>query len=92
MELKLAKMAFSMLLVWFLSWTPYAAVSIATIFFNGNGISPIVAVVPTICTKGSAFANAMLYGIRYFAILLLPEFSTKMISTGLLIVLVALLK
>ena len=68
MELKLAKMAFSMLLVWFLSWTPYAAVSIATIFFNGNGISPIVAVVPTICTKGSAFANAMLYGIRYFAI------------------------
>ena len=65
MEMKLAKMACTILLVWFVAWTPYAVMSFWVMFFNGNGLTPVLGLLPTICTKGSAFANALLYGLRY---------------------------
>ena len=64
MEVKLVKMACTILLVWFMAWTPYTIMSIWTMFFNASGLSPTIALIPTICTKGSAFANALLYGLR----------------------------
>ena len=65
MEMRLAKMACTILLVWFVAWTPYAVMSFWVMFFNGNGLTPMLGLLPTICTKGSAFANALLYGLRY---------------------------
>ena len=65
MEMKLAKMACTILLVWFIAWTPYAVMSFWVMFFNGSGLTPVLGLLPTICTKGSAFANALLYGLRY---------------------------
>ena len=65
MEMKLAKMACTILLVWFIAWTPYAVMSFWVMFFDGNGLTPVLGLLPTICTKGSAFANALLYGLRY---------------------------
>ena len=70
MEMKLAKMACTILLVWFIAWTPYAVMSFWVMFFNGNGLTPVLGLLPTICTKGSAFANALLYGLRYKNILI----------------------
>ena len=64
MEEKLAKMAISLLFVWLLAWTPYATTSCWVLFFNADGLSPGIAVVPTVCCKLSAFANGLLYGLR----------------------------
>ena len=60
----MTKMVCKILLIWFISWSPYAILSIWTMFFDHYELSPVIAVVPTICTKGSAFANAMFYGIK----------------------------
>ena len=65
MEVKLAKMACTIVLVWFMAWTPYAILSLWIMFFNANGMSPLTGLIPTVCTKSSAFANSLLYGIRY---------------------------
>ena len=65
MEMRLAKMACTILLVWFLAWTPYAIMSFWIMFFGADGLTPALGVIPTICTKGSALSNAMLYGVRY---------------------------
>ena len=64
MEFILAKMACTILLVWFIAWTPYAVLSFWTMFFNSSGLTAIMGLIPTICTKVSAFANALLYGLR----------------------------
>ena len=65
MEVTLAKMVCILLLVWILAWTPYAAMSCWVMFFNEDGFSPIMGLIPTICCKLSASTNAMLYGLRY---------------------------
>ena len=64
MELRLVKMVCTILLIWFVAWTPYAIMSLWVMFFDAYGLSPTMAVVPTVCSKGSAFANALLYGLR----------------------------
>ena len=66
MEEKLAKMVCTILVIWFLAWTPYAIMSIWEMFYYAKGLSPLAGLIPTVCTKGSAFANALLYGIRYY--------------------------
>lgn len=66
MEEKLAKMVSLLLVVWFLAWTPYATMSCWIMFFNAEGLSPVMALVPTLCCKVSAATNAMLYGLRYY--------------------------
>ena len=71
MEIKFAKMVATILLVSFLAWTPYTIMSIWAMFFDGNRISPIVALVPTLFTKVGAFANAFMYGLRYCGTLLI---------------------
>ena len=60
----MTKMVCKILLIWFMSWSPYAILSIWTMFFDHDELLPVIAVVPTICTKGSAFANAIFYGIK----------------------------
>ena len=67
---KLAKMVGLLLFVWFLAWTPYATMNSWILFFDFKRLSPIFGVIPTICCKLSAGANALLYGIRYLAIFL----------------------
>ena len=64
MEVTLAKMVSLLLVVWFLAWTPYVIMSIWIIFFDSKGLIPIIGIIPTICCKLSACANALLYGLR----------------------------
>ena len=64
MEVTLAKMVSLLLVVWFLAWTPYVIMSIWIIFFDSKGLTPIIGIIPTICCKLSACANALLYGLR----------------------------
>ena len=64
MEEMLAKMVCLLMCVWFFAWTPYAAMSCWIMFFNAQGLTPMMAVIPTFCCKLSAGTNAMLYGLR----------------------------
>jgi len=64
MEKQLFKMVCILLLVWFLAWTPYAGMSVWVMFFDANGLSPIIGIIPTICCKLSAASNSLIYGIR----------------------------
>ena len=64
MEEMLAKMVCLLMFIWFIAWTPYAAMSIWIMFFEAHGLTPILGLVPTLCCKVSAGTNAMLYGLR----------------------------
>ena len=70
MEKQLLKMVCVLLLVWFLAWTPYAGMSVWVMFFDANGLSPIIGLIPTICCKLSAASNSLIYGIRYLIALI----------------------
>ena len=69
MEITLAKMVSLLIFVWLLAWTPYVILSTWIMFFNAKGLSPVLGVIPTVCCKISAGANALLYGLRYLSIL-----------------------
>ena len=64
MEYSLAKMVGVILAVWTLAWTPYVVLSGWIILFGGEGLSPGLAIAPTLCCKISASANSLLYGVR----------------------------
>ena len=64
MEKTLMKMVCVLLFVWFVAWTPYAAMNCWILFYDSKGLSPILGIIPTICCKISAGSNALLYGIR----------------------------
>ena len=65
MEVTLAKRVCALFLVWLVAWTPYAAMSCWIMFFDARGLSPTLGLIPTLCCKVSAGANAVLYGLRY---------------------------
>ena len=69
MEITLAKMVSLLIFVWLLAWTPYVILSTWIMFFNAKGLSPVLGVIPTVCCKISAGANALLYGLRYLSFL-----------------------
>ena len=60
----LAKMTSLLLIVWILAWTPYVVLLFWVIFLKAEGLSPLVGMIPTLCCKISASANAMIYGLR----------------------------
>ncbi|XP_059081871.1 rhodopsin, GQ-coupled-like [Tigriopus californicus] len=63
-ERTLAKMVSCLLLLWFVSWTPYAILSLWTMFFQARGLTPTLALLPTILCKVSATLNGFTYGVR----------------------------
>ncbi|TRY67584.1 hypothetical protein TCAL_08042 [Tigriopus californicus] len=70
-ERTLAKMVSCLLLLWFVSWTPYAILSLWTMFFQARGLTPTLALLPTILCKVSATLNGFTYGVR------LPKFEKE---------------
>ena len=73
MELTLAKMAFVLLMVWLIAWTPYALMTCWILFFDLRLLTANVALVPTLCCKLSAAVNSLMYGSRYELTNLLPR-------------------
>ena len=76
MELTLAKMAFVLLMVWLIAWTPYALMTCWILFFDLRLLTANVALVPTLCCKLSAAVNSLMYGSRYKLTNLLPKGQT----------------
>ena len=65
MEHTLARMVCVLLALWLVSWTPYACIACWAMFFGGRGLTPGMAIVPTVMCKLSGTLNAFVYGVRW---------------------------
>ena len=63
MERTLAMMVFFLLVVWLVSWTPYAVISLWSMV-GAENLTPGAAVVPTVMCKLSGTVNGFVYGVR----------------------------
>ncbi|KAM3874279.1 opsin 4xa [Diretmus argenteus] len=62
-EWKLAKIAFVVIIVFVLSWSPYACVTLIAWAGYGSILSPYSKAVPAVIAKGSAIYNPFIYAI-----------------------------
>ncbi|XP_074003936.1 melanopsin-like [Numenius arquata] len=62
-EWKLAKIAFVVIIVFVLSWSPYACVTLIAWAGRGNTLTPYAKSVPAVIAKASAIYNPIIYAI-----------------------------
>ncbi|KAK2519943.1 melanopsin [Columba guinea] len=62
-EWKLAKIAFVVIIVFVLSWSPYACVTLIAWAGRGNALTPYSKSVPAVIAKASAVYNPIIYAI-----------------------------
>uniref|UniRef100_A0A8C3BNL8 G-protein coupled receptors family 1 profile domain-containing protein n=1 Tax=Cairina moschata TaxID=8855 RepID=A0A8C3BNL8_CAIMO len=62
-EWKLAKIAFVVIIVYVLSWSPYACVTLIAWAGRGNTLTPYSKSVPAVIAKASAIYNPIIYAI-----------------------------
>ncbi|XP_053922062.1 melanopsin isoform X2 [Cuculus canorus] len=62
-EWKLAKIAFVVIIVFVLSWSPYACVTLIAWAGKGNTLTPYSKSVPAVIAKASAIYNPIIYAI-----------------------------
>ncbi|OXB76797.1 UNVERIFIED_CONTAM: hypothetical protein H355_016278 [Colinus virginianus] len=62
-EWKLAKIAFVVIVVYVLSWSPYACVTLIAWAGRGNTLTPYSKSVPAVIAKASAIYNPIIYAI-----------------------------
>ncbi|XP_008934767.1 PREDICTED: melanopsin-like [Merops nubicus] len=62
-EWKLAKIAFVVIVVYVLSWSPYACVTLIAWAGQGNTLTPYSKSVPAVIAKASAIYNPIIYAI-----------------------------
>ncbi|XP_053556147.1 melanopsin-B-like [Bombina bombina] len=62
-EWKMAKIAFVIIIVFVLSWSPYACVTLIAWAGHGKTLTPYSKTVPAVIAKASAIYNPIIYGI-----------------------------
>uniref|UniRef100_A0A4W5LGH0 G-protein coupled receptors family 1 profile domain-containing protein n=2 Tax=Salmoninae TaxID=504568 RepID=A0A4W5LGH0_9TELE len=62
-EWKLAKIAFVVIIVYVMSWSPYACVTLIAWAGYGSTLSPYSKAVPAVIAKASAIYNPFIYAI-----------------------------
>ncbi|KAM5193767.1 melanopsin-B-like [Mantella aurantiaca] len=62
-EWKMAKIAFVIITVYVLSWSPYACVTLIAWAGHGKSLTPYSKTVPAVIAKASAIYNPIIYGI-----------------------------
>ncbi|NP_001079143.1 melanopsin-B isoform X3 [Xenopus laevis] len=62
-EWKMAKIAFVIIIVFVLSWSPYACVTLIAWAGHGKSLTPYSKTVPAVIAKASAIYNPIIYGI-----------------------------
>ncbi|XP_075057734.1 melanopsin-B-like [Mixophyes fleayi] len=62
-EWKMAKIALVIIIVYVLSWSPYACVTLIAWAGNGKYLTPYSKTVPAVLAKASAIYNPIIYGI-----------------------------
>ncbi|KAM6958772.1 melanopsin-A-like [Aplochiton taeniatus] len=64
-EWKLAKIAFAVIIVYVLSWAPYACVTLISWAGHANILTPYSKTVPAVIAKASAIYNPFIYAINH---------------------------
>ncbi|XP_045211105.2 rhodopsin, GQ-coupled-like [Mercenaria mercenaria] len=70
MEIKVAKIAMSILILYLLSWLPYATVALIGMFGDASFVTPFWAEIPVLFAKASAMHNPLVYALSH------PKFRT----------------
>ncbi|XP_076327380.1 opsin, ultraviolet-sensitive-like [Tachypleus tridentatus] len=71
-EIKLAKIAFTLISLWVISWTPYAMVALFGISFNHELLTPTTSMVPALFCKTASVVDPFLYGLSH------PRFKSEL--------------
>nr|CAH7755856.1 unnamed protein product [Callosobruchus chinensis] len=64
-EITVARVAFSTVLLWFLSWTPYAIVALLGVFDQKQLITPLVSMFPALFCKTASCLDAYVYALSH---------------------------
>jgi r-opsin len=64
-EIKLAKIAFCLITLWVLSWSPYAIVALIGIFYDQSLLTPTASMIPAFFAKTSSFVNPFVYALSH---------------------------
>ena len=77
MEMQVAKVAISNVLLWFLAWTPYAIVCLIGSFGNRELVTPMVSQIPAFLAKLSSAINPVVTALSHprYREALLKQFS-----------------
>ena len=70
-ELNTAKISAGIILMFCVSWTPYAVVAMVGCFGDPKYITPLVAAIPGLCAKSSTAINPILYALWH------PKYRSK---------------
>ena len=65
MEIKVAKIAMSILVLYLLSWLPYATVALIGMFGDASFVTPFWAEIPVLFAKASAMHNPLVYALSH---------------------------
>ncbi len=74
-EIKLAKIAFCLITLWVVSWSPYAIVSLIGIFYDQSVLTPTASMLPALFAKTSSFLNPFVYALSH------PKFKAEVKKT-----------
>lgn len=61
-ELKIAKISACLIILWLISWTPYAIVALLGIFSNQSLLTPTASMVPALFAKMASVIDPFVYG------------------------------
>ncbi|CAH1968552.1 unnamed protein product [Acanthoscelides obtectus] len=64
-EVTVAKVAFTTVLLWFLSWTPYAIVALLGVSDQKHVITPLVSMFPALFCKTASVLNSYVYALSH---------------------------
>jgi len=64
-EVKIAKVAITNVLLWVVTWTPYACVAMIGVFGNQMLITPLVAQLPSFLAKMSSCLNPVVFAVSH---------------------------
>ncbi|XP_060565088.1 rhodopsin, GQ-coupled-like [Ruditapes philippinarum] len=65
MEIRVAKIAMSILVLYLLSWLPYATVALIGMFGDASFVTPFWAEIPVLFAKASAMHNPLVYALSH---------------------------
>ncbi|VEN36409.1 unnamed protein product, partial [Callosobruchus maculatus] len=64
-EITVARVAFTTVLLWFVSWTPYAIVALLGVFDQKHLITPLVSMFPALFCKTASCLDAYVYALSH---------------------------
>jgi r-opsin len=64
-EFRLAKVAFTTVILWFMAWTPYLTLAFVGVFTDRSQITPMSTIWGSVFAKASACYNPIVYGISH---------------------------